>query len=81
MKATQEIARLNALLTCAADGQPLVSALIAAVKMERDEFHERCNNSYSTDALMLAKERVALCKAAVLAAMCNGRTSCPPSGG
>lgn len=51
------------------DIEPLVTALIHAVKMERDEFHERCNNSYSTDALMLCKERVALCKAAVLAAM------------
>jgi hypothetical protein len=49
--------------------EPLVSALIQAVKAERDEFHERCNNSYSTDALILAKERVRLCKTAVLAAM------------
>jgi hypothetical protein len=60
--------------------EPLVSALIQAVRMERDEFHERCNNSYSTDALMLAKERVALCKSALLAAM-RGSAPCPLSGG
>lgn len=49
--------------------QPLVTALFQAVKMERDLFNERDDESYSSEAIMLAKERVALCKAAVLTAM------------
>lgn len=47
------------------DMEPLVAALIQAVKMERDLFNET-SDDYSTEALMLAKERVALCKAALL---------------
>lgn len=47
----------------------LVAALIAAVKAERDEFNERDNESYSSDAIMRAKAEVERCKTAVLAAM------------
>lgn len=56
-------------MSAADSATTLVNALIQAVKMERDEFHERCNNSYSTEALMLAKERVALCKRALIDAL------------
>lgn len=59
------------------DAEPLVTALIQAVKMERDEFNERCDESYSTEALLLAKRRVSLCKAAVLSAMRSGSTNPP----
>lgn len=47
--------------------EPLVNALIQAVKMERDLFNET-SDDYSTEALMLAKERTALCKKALLEA-------------
>jgi hypothetical protein len=52
----------------------LVNALVLAARAERDEFHERCNNSYSTEALMLAKERVARCKQDLLNAVDGLRT-------
>lgn len=48
---------------------PLVSALMQAVRMERDEFNETDDASYSTEAIMLSKQRTELCKSAVLAAM------------
>jgi hypothetical protein len=48
---------------------PLVTALIQAVKAERDEFNERDDASYSTEAVLLQKERVRLCTNALVAAL------------